>query len=178
MVAAKWHTYQVLTKRSARLSNLLNTTLRFAAQQPHIWWGVSVEDRKHGLPRIDDLREANVAVRFLSVEPLLEDVGKLNLDGFGWVIVGGESGTGARPMEREWVLSVRDQCRRANVPFFFKQWGGVRKSLSGRKLDGRTHNEFPLRVRNPVLSAQDCLALAASVEASFKKRPDLHECFV
>jgi protein gp37 len=121
------------------------------------------------------LRKANAAVRFLSVEPLLEDLGKFNLNGLAWVIVGGESGPDARPMKREWVVSVRDQCRRAGVPFFFKQWGGVHKSLAGRKLDGRTYDEFPLRVRNPVLPAQDCLSLAASVEASFKKT-DLVEC--
>ena len=177
MTAAQWHTYQVLTKRSERLQKLLSTTLKFAAEQSHIWWGVSVEDRKHGLPRIDDLRKADAAVRFRPIEPLLEDVGRLNLNGLGWVIVGGESGPGARPMKREWVVSVRDQCRRAGVPFFFKQWGGVRKSLAGRKLDGRTYDEFPLRVRNPVLSAQDCLSLATSVEAPFK-RVDLVECCV
>jgi protein gp37 len=177
MVAAKWHTYQVLTKRSERLRTLLNSTLSFAANQRHIWWGVSVEDRKYGLPRIEDLRTAEAAVRFLSVEPLLEDVGKLNLEGLGWVIVGGESGSGARPMKKEWVASLRDQCRHAGVPFFFKQWGGVRKSASGRKLDGRTYDEFPARVRNPVLGAEDCRSLAARVEAAFKK-VDLVECLV
>ena len=143
MVAANWHTYQVLTKRSGRLRNLLNSTLSFAANQPHIWWGVSVEDRRYGLPRVEDLRNADAAVRFLSVEPLLEDLGKLNLDRISWVIVGGESGSGARPMEKEWVLSIRGQCRQASVPFFFKQWGGVRKSRNGRKLDGKTYDEFP-----------------------------------
>jgi protein gp37 len=145
MVAAKWHTYQVLTKRSERLRELLNSTLEFAARQPHIWWGVSVEDREYGLPRVDDLRKANTEIRFLSVEPLLEDLGRFDLDGMHWVIVGGESGPGARPMKREWVVSIRDQCRRRGVPFFFKQWGGVRKSLTGRKLDGRTYDEFPRR---------------------------------
>jgi len=175
MVAAKWHTYQVLTKRSGRLRELLNSTLGFAAKQPHIWWGVSVEDRKYGLPRVEDLQNADAAVRFLSVEPLLEDVGRLNLDGLGWVIVGGESGPGARPMMREWVVSMRDQCRRAKVPFFFKQWGGVRKSSAGRKLDGRTYDEFPQRVSNPVLAADACLSLAANVEAAVKKI-DLVEC--
>src|SRR5207302_3221865 len=126
---------------------LLNSKLSFASTQRHVWWGVSVEDRKYGLPRVRDLQYADATVRFLSVEPLLEDVGKLNLVGISWVIVGGESGTGARPMKREWVVSVRDQCRRANVPFFFKQWGGVRKSAWGRKLDGRTYDEFPPRVQ-------------------------------
>ena len=177
MVAAKWHTYQVLTKRSERLRKLLNSTLNFSANQSHIWWGVSVEDRKYGLPRIEDLRSADAAVRFLSVEPLLEDVGKLNLGGLGWVIVGGESGPGARPMQKEWVASLRDQCRRASVPFFFKQWGGVRKSASGRKLDGRTYDEFPRRVRNPVLGLEDCRSLAARVESGFKKVA-LVECLV
>ena len=101
----------------------------------------------------------------------------MDLDRLGWVIVGGESGPGARPMKREWVVSVRDQCRRARVPFFFKQWGGVRKSSSGRKLDGRTYDEFPRRVRNPVPAAGDCLSLAANVEGAFKKA-DRIECLV
>jgi protein gp37 len=170
MVAARWHTYQVLTKRSGRLKDLLNSSLKFAARQPHIWWGVSVEDRKYGLPRIDDLRQGNAEIRFLSVEPLLEDLGRLNLNEIHWVIVGGESGAGARPMKKEWVLSVRDQCRRAKVPFFFKQWGGVRKSAFGRKLEGRTHDEFPRRVFHPVLTQGDCYSLAEIAEAPFRKR--------
>jgi len=177
MVAANWHTYQVLTKRSRRLRNLLNSTLSFAAAQPHIWWGVSVEDRKHGVPRIEDLQNTDAAVRFLSVEPLLEDLGKLNLNGISWVIVGGESGPGARPMKKEWVVSVRNLCRHASVPFFFKQWGGVRKATSGRKLDGRTYDEFPRRVRHPVLATNECLSLAASIEVAFR-RVDLVECLV
>jgi protein gp37 len=168
MVTAKWHTYQVLTKRSERLRKLLNSTLSFAASQPHIWWGVSVEDRKHGLPRVEDLRNTDVAVRFLSVEPLLEDVGKVNLGGISWVIVGGESGAGARPMKKEWVLSLRNQCRRASVPFFFKQWGGVRKSVAGRKLDGRTYDEFPRRIYHPVLAADECYSMAARIEDAYK----------
>ncbi len=177
MVAAKWHTYQVLTKRSDRLQKLLNSKLSFAAGQPHIWWGVSVEDRKYGLPRIEDLQNARATVRFLSVEPLLEDVGKLNLGGISWVIVGGESGPGARPMKREWVVSVRDQCRRARVPFFFKQWGGVRKGTAGRELDGRTYDEFPRRVLHPVLAPDECLSLASSIGAAFRTA-DLVECLV
>ena len=145
MQMANWHTYQVLTKRSARLADLLRTNLAFAASLPHIWWGVSVEDKKHGVPRIDDLREAPGAIRFLSVEPLLEDLGKVDLDGIAWVIVGGESGHGARPMNREWVVKIRSQCQAAEVPFFFKQWGRVRKSEAGRLLDGRTYDEMPCR---------------------------------
>lgn len=143
MVAANWHTYQVLTKRSRRLSNLLNTKLKFATKQRHIWWGVSVEDKKYGVPRIAHLQHAPAAVRFLSIEPLLEDIGVINLSGISWVIVGGESGPGARPMRREWVISLRNQCRNARVRFFFKQWGGVRKYLNGRELDGKTYDESP-----------------------------------
>jgi len=177
MVAANWHTYQVLTKRSERLKKLLNSKLRFAASQPHIWWGVSVEDQKYGVPRIADLQKAEASVRFLSVEPLLEDLGRLNLGGIGWVIVGGESGPGARPLKKEWVLSVRDQCQLAGIPFFFKQWGGVRKSQAGRELDGRTYNEFPGRVQHPVLPLKDCSSLAGSVELPFNKLA-LVECLV
>jgi protein gp37 len=166
MTAARWHTFQVLTKRSKRLRQLLSTRVDFAANQPHIWWGVSVENRKHGLPRIADLRSAPAAVRFLSVEPLLEDLGTFDLTNISWIIAGGESGPGARPMDREWVISVRNQCKQARVPFFFKQWGGVRKSAAGRQLDGKTYNEYPRRVQFPVLNAQDCSEAARSIEAS------------
>ncbi len=143
MTLANWHTYQVLTKRASRLRSLLNSSLRFAASQSHIWWGVSVENRKHGVPRIGELRAAKAAMRFLSIEPLLEDVGIIDLRGIHWVIVGGESGAGARPMDEKWVRSLRDQCRSAAVPFFFKQWGGVRKSEAGRLLEDQTYDEFP-----------------------------------
>ncbi|GAC1672928.1 MAG: phage Gp37/Gp68 family protein [Candidatus Acidiferrum sp.] len=167
MAASRWHTFQVLTKRSKRLRQLLSTHLDFAANQPHIWWGVSVENRKHGLPRIADLRSAPAAVRFLSVEPLLEDLGTFDLTNMSWVIAGGESGPGARLMDREWVISVRNQCKEARVPFFFKQWGGVRKSATGRQLDGRTYDEYPLRVNFPVLNAQECSETAREIEACF-----------
>jgi protein gp37 len=143
MTAANWHTYQMLTKRAGRMQKLLKGKLRFAAEQPHIWWGVSVENQKHGLPRIDLLRKSPAQVRFLSVEPLLENLGPINLDGINWVIVGGESGPGARPMDIRWVRDIHAQCRRAKVAFFFKQWGGVRKSEAGRELDGQTYDEFP-----------------------------------
>jgi protein gp37 len=143
MQQADWHTFQVLTKRSGRMMKLLNSKLRFAAHRGHIWWGVSVENQKHGLPRIEDLRAADVAVRFLSIEPLLEDLGRVNLSGVHWVIVGGESGHGARPMRKEWVVSLKNQCWKARVPFFFKQWGGVQKSRHGRRLDGRTYDQMP-----------------------------------
>ncbi len=145
MVQANWHTYQVLTKRSTRLRDLLNTRLRFAAVQQHIWWGVSVENKAYGVPRIDHLRATPASVRFLSIEPLLENLGELDMSGIHWIIVGGESGFGARPMRREWVVSIRRQCRRAYIPFFFKQWGGVRKAQAGRILDGRTYDEMPVQ---------------------------------
>ena len=147
MAAANWHTYQVLTKRADRLQKLLKGKLSFAAELNHIWWGVSVENKKHGLPRIDLLRSAPAKVRFLSIEPLLEDLGSFNLKGIAWVIVGGESGPGARPMEASWVRNIRTHCKTAGVPFFFKQWGGVRKSETGRSLDGRTYSEFPERLQ-------------------------------
>ncbi len=153
MKTAHWHTYQVLTKRPERMRAFLDSDLDVHAQLEHIWWGVSVENRRHGLPRIDELRESRAAVRFLSIEPLLEDLGLIDLDGIHWVIVGGESGPGARPMQPAWVESIRDQCKAANVPFFFKQWGtyGPRdgrierlgKRAAGRLLDGRTWDEFP-----------------------------------
>ena len=168
MVAANWHTYQVLTKRSDRLRRLLNSSLSFAAKLPHVWWGVSVEDKKYGLPRIDSLRNARAAVRFLSVEPLLEDLGQVELREIHWTIVGGESGPGARPMKKEWVISLRDQCREKGIPFFFKQWGGVRKSATGRRLEGKTYNEFPGHVQNPVATSEECRAMACEIEANWR----------
>ena len=143
MSCASWHTYQVLTKRSERMASFLAGSLLCASQLEHVWWGVSVENRKHGLPRIEDLRSAPAKIRFLSIEPLLEDLGEVNLEGISWVIVGGESGHGARPMKESWVLGIRDQCKGASVPFFFKQWGGVHKKATGRLLRGRTYDETP-----------------------------------
>ncbi len=163
MQIANWHTYQILTKRSERLRNLLATRLAFAAKLSHIWWGVSVENRKHGLPRVQHLSSAPAKMRFLSIEPLLEDLGTLNLKGIAWVIVGGESGAGARPMQESWVRSIRDQSRRARVPFFFKQWGGIRKGEHGRLLAGRTHDEFPVRTSSPILGLSHRQAYAAQI---------------
>ena len=145
MREADWHTYQVLTKRSSRLATLLKSKLLQYSQLSHIWWGVSVEDRRHGLPRIEELRNATAAVRFLSIEPLLEDLGNINLCKIHWVIVGGESGHGARPLDPSWVSSIQKQCIRSQVPFFFKQWGGIRKKRTGRLLEGRTWDELPPR---------------------------------
>ncbi len=164
MVTANWHTYQVLTKRSERLRDMLRSSLANAGQHSHIWWGVSVENRRHGLPRIEHLRDAPAKVRFLSIEPLLEDLGSINLEGIHWVIVGGESGAGARPMQEQWVASIRDQCSRSSTPFFFKQWGGVRKGKAGRKLDGRTYDEMPAREPLPPLEAKRRKALIEELE--------------
>jgi len=168
MVAAHWHTYQVLTKRADRLHDLLQGKLRFAGEQKHIWWGVSVENRKQGLPRIDVLRQAPAAVRFLSVEPLLEDLGTVDLSGIAWVIVGGESGPRARPMDAEWVRSLRCQCIKSRVAFFFKQWGGVRKARTGRELDGRTYDEFPVRNNCTIPSLDERRSTWTQLEAQLR----------
>jgi protein gp37 len=138
MKRANWHCFQVLTKRAERLA-ALSPQLSW---QPHIWAGVSVESA-HYVSRIDALRRTGAHVKFLSLEPLLEPLANLDLHGIHWVIVGGESGPGARPMEVAWVLDLRDQCRRAGIAFFFKQWGGVHKQRAGRLLEGRTWDELP-----------------------------------
>jgi len=168
MTTAKWHTFQVLTKRSSRLRDLLRNRLRFAAGQEHIWWGVSVEDKQYGLPRIRHLQSSPARVRFLSIEPLLQDLGKFDLSGISWAIVGGESGPGARPMREEWVVSIRDLCVRARVPFFFKQWGGVRKKRNGRSLQGRTYDEYPSRANTHIPERSRCLELADSIQNSIR----------
>lgn len=139
MAACPQHTFQVLTKRSKRLRELA-PKLPWPRQ---VWIGVSVENDRV-LDRIVDLRAAPAEIRFLSCEPLLGPLENLPLDEIAWVIVGGESGPGARPMEKAWVHSIRRQCRDASVRFFFKQWGGARKDLNGRELDGRTYDDMPL----------------------------------
>jgi protein gp37 len=138
MNSAHWHQYQVLTKRAERLE-ALSSELPWAS---HIWMGVSIENGDY-LWRIDHLRRTKAHIKFLSIEPLLGPVGKVDLRGIDWVIVGGESGPGARPMDAEWVKDVRNQCLRAGVAFFFKQWGGVQKKRYGRELEGRTWDEMP-----------------------------------
>lgn len=138
MAATPQHTYQVLTKRAERLESVAGS-LPWA---PNIWMGVSVEDRKR-TSRIAHLQRVPAAVRFLSVEPLLESIPDLPLGGIDWVIVGGESGHRPRPVEEAWVTEIRDQCLRANVAFFFKQWGGRNKKAAGRTLEGRTWSEMP-----------------------------------
>ena len=138
MRRASCHTFQVLTKRSAHLLEL-NPEIDWPA---NVWMGVSVENSRYTF-RIDHLRRTDARVKFLSLEPLLGPLPNLDLRGVHWVIVGGESGPGARPIEEEWVLDIRDRCLAARVPFFFKQWGGLHKKRAGRTLDGRTWNEMP-----------------------------------
>ncbi len=140
------HTYQILTKRSERLPRYFATRTVPA----NVWLGVSVENRKYGKPRIDDLRQVQAPIRFLSVEPLLEDLGELNLRDIHWVIVGGESGSKARPMKAEWARSIKKQCEESGVAYFFKQWGtwGAdgrkrNKHANGRELDGKTWDQYP-----------------------------------
>ncbi|HET6248485.1 MAG TPA: phage Gp37/Gp68 family protein [Tepidisphaeraceae bacterium] len=147
MNRANWHTYQILTKRSERLFECAPDL----AWQPHIWMGVSVENQKCA-NRIEHLRQTAAHVKFISIEPLLGPLPALDLTGIHWVIVGGESGPGARPMDPAWVKGIRDQCTRANVAFFFKQWGGVNKKKTGRELDGMTWNEMPSRPQLRVLA--------------------------
>ena len=138
MRTASWHRFQVLTKRSGRLL-ALSDKLDWPA---NVWMGVSVESA-HYRSRIDHLRKSDARIKFLSLEPLLGPLENLDLSGIHWVIVGGESGPGARPMEAAWVKSIRDQCGVSDVPFFFKQWGGVHKKHKGRILDGRTYDDMP-----------------------------------
>ncbi len=138
MRRADWHQYQVLTKRSERLLEL-SPVIKWS---PQIWMGVSVENADY-VYRIDQLRATAAHVKFLSLEPLLGPLRKLNLRGIDWIIVGGESGPGARPVDRSWVTDIRDQCLNAGVAFFFKQWGGVHKKKAGRELEGRTWDQMP-----------------------------------
>ena len=138
MNQAHWHIFQVLTKRSQRLLEL-SPSLSWT---PNIWMGVSVEDNENTY-RIDDLRKTHAPMKFLSLEPLLGPIPTLNLSGINWVIVGGESGPKSRPMKSQWVTDIRHQCFHAQVPFFFKQWGGVNKKRAGRLLEGRTWDELP-----------------------------------
>ena len=138
MKEANWHQFQLLTKRAERLLEC-NSKLPWP---PNVWMGVSVEDARV-MHRIDALRQTDAQIKFLSLEPLIGPLPDLALSGIDWVIVGGESGPGARPMEKKWVIDIRDRCAEAEVPFFFKQWGGVRKSKTGRELDGRFYDEMP-----------------------------------
>jgi protein gp37 len=148
MERAHWHTFQVLTKRSSIMRNFLRSRYGSERGPAHIWCGVSVEDGKRK-SRIQHLQDAPAGVRFLSIEPLIAPIGALSLDGIDWVIVGGESGPGAREMRKDWVRDIRNQCVKAGVAFFFKQWGGLRPKSGGRDLDGREWNDFPSPSRYP-----------------------------
>jgi protein gp37 len=139
---ADWHTYQVLTKRSSLIVRYLRNRYGSKKAPPHIWVGVSIENAQNAV-RLKHLKAARAAVKFVSFEPLLASVGPINLQGVNWVIVGGESGPRFRPMLEEWAIEIRDQCRKDNVAFFFKQWGGIRPKSGGRLLKGREWNEYP-----------------------------------
>lgn len=168
MKLVDWHVYQVLTKRPKRMRDLLNGKFQELAQLDHIWWGVSVEDRQFGVPRINVLRDTNVRHRFLSIEPLLEDLGIIDLSKIEWVIVGGESGPGARPMQASWARSIRFQCQERGIPFFYKQTGGVFKKRTGRLLDGKTHDELPKFSRADVPDRRARRRLMQDFEAKFQ----------
>lgn len=149
MERANWHTFQVLTKRSSLMARYLRGRYRDQLAPAHIWLGVSVEDAK-GATRLRHLHEARASTKFVSFEPLLGPVGKVDLTGIHWAIVGGESGPRARPMDEGWAVELRDQCRAQSVAFFFKQWGGFRPKAGGRKLRGREWNEYPQVATNEV----------------------------
>jgi protein gp37 len=144
MEKADWHIYQVLTKRSSLMQKFINERYKTRAVPPHIWLGVSVENLK-ATSRIRHLQKANATVRFLSVEPLIASVGQIDLKGIDWVIVGGESGPRARPMNPNWAIDIRDQCIAARVAFFFKQWGGRSPKSGGRLLEGKEWSQFPAK---------------------------------
>jgi protein gp37 len=144
MKEASWHTFQILTKRAKRLAELA-PRLEWPA---NVWMGASVESPNF-VWRIEELKTVLASVRFLSLEPLLAPIPNLPLAGIDWVIVGGESGPGCRPIEAAWVRNIRTQCVRARIPFFFKQWGGTRKSRAGRRLDGKVWNELPVLQNTP-----------------------------
>lgn len=158
MENASWHIFQVLTKRSSLMREFINERYRNAPVPEHIWLGASIEDHSKR-SRIKHVQDTNASVRFLSIEPLIGPPGKMDLKKIQWVIVGGESGPNARPMQLSWARSVRDQCIEQNVPFFFKQWGGFRPKSGGRELDGKEWNEFPELSEKS--SKPDCLYLAA-----------------
>ncbi len=142
MERADWHVFQVLTKRSSLMRRYVNARYPDGEAPAHIWLGTSVEDGTK-LSRVRHLRETNAVVRFLSLEPLIGPITNLDLDGIHWVIVGGESGPRARPIRAEWVVDIRDQCLDARVPFFFKQWGGLRPKSGGRMLEGHEWDQWP-----------------------------------
>lgn len=153
MEAAHWHTFQVLTKRSSLMRDFLKRRYGSVPGPSNVWCGVSVECGSK-LSRVRHLQQAPASIRFLSIEPLIGRVGAISLEGIDWIIVGGESGPKARPMEADWVREIRDQCKTIGVAFFFKQWGGLRPKDGGRKLDGREWNQFPRPAHHFVVAAE------------------------
>jgi protein gp37 len=147
MRRANWHRFQILTKRAERLLEL-NPQLPWAS---NIWMGVTVEDKNH-VSRIEHLRQTDANVKFLSLEPLLSALPRLQLNGINWIIVGGESGPKSRPIKKEWVVDIKNQCQASDIPFFFKQWGGVNRKKTGRELEGRTWSETPALLPNAQLA--------------------------
>jgi protein gp37 len=138
MNRANWHQYQILTKRAERIRELD----KYLPWNPNIWMGVTVENNDY-VNRIDFLRKSSANIKFISFEPMIGPITDANLEGIDWVIVGGESGPNSRPIEKKWVVQIRDQCKKDGVPFFFKQWGGKNKKANGRLLDGKIYNEYP-----------------------------------
>jgi len=153
MEQANWHTFQILTKRSSLMKSFLLDRYGSGNGPPHMWFGVSVEDGSKK-SRIEHLRASCAGVKFLSIEPLIGPMGEIDLTDIDWVIVGGESGPRARPMNRQWVRDIRNQCRAKNTAFFFKQWGGLRPKSGGRKLDGREWSEFPVAINLNSIAAE------------------------
>ena len=151
MEKADWHIFQVLTKRSSLMMKYVNARYKNSKAPRHIWLGTSVED-KRSCSRIKHIQNMSANIKFLSVEPLLQSIGNADLSGIQWVIVGGESGPKARPIEAEWVREIRNQCKKKKIPFFFKQWGGFRPKAGGRELDGRTWDQYPFTLEKYISS--------------------------
>lgn len=168
MERADWHIYQILTKRSSLMRDFVEKYYEDKPVPPHIWLGVSIEDSA-AMTRLRHLKQTNASMRFVSFEPLLGPIGKVALDGIHWVIVGGESGPGARPMEADWARSLRDQCRAQRVAFFFKQWGGRTSKAGGNTLDGCQWQEYPDMVYDRVLETP--LQAAGAPAGSMKEQP-------
>jgi protein gp37 len=163
MERAHWHKFQILTKRSSRLRDYVNARYAHGAAPQHIWLGTSIEDGSKK-SRVRHIQATNASVRFLSIEPLLGPIGKIDLEGIHWVILGGESGPRARPMLVEWAREVRDQCKVAKVPFFFKQWGGLRPKSGGRLLDGHQWSEWPKQQKTNLESVQGTMDGSAKTD--------------
>ena len=175
METADWHVYQVLTKRSSRMRNFVNARYPGQPAPPHIWLGTSIENART-LGRLRHLKRTNASLRFLSLEPLLGPLGGLDLAGVHWVIAGGESGPGARPVRAEWLRSIRDACHAQTVAFFFKQWGGRSSKSGGNELDGRQWLEYPSTAGLDRVGASPAVAGAAPVDDRVEKAMEVGPC--